>query len=172
MRAGRCSRVFAFLALLLGPATLACSGAPPPSPVVEVAPVTAQPPVEVEPAAVPENAGTAASGGVAGDAEAAGSAESPGSARMAVKRTPPPPSRPAGSGGPDADRDGIPDAADKCPGEPEDVDGFQDPDGCPDMDNDMDGIVDAQDQCPNDPETMNGFQDQDGCPDAAVKKKP
>jgi outer membrane protein OmpA-like peptidoglycan-associated protein len=54
---------------------------------------------------------------------------------------------------------------DKCPNEPEDKDGFEDLDGCPDPDNDHDGIPDAQDKCPNEPETINGFQDDDGCPD-------
>jgi len=34
--------------------------------------------------------------------------------------------------GPDRDRDGIPDARDKCPDEPEVNNGFQDEDGCPD----------------------------------------
>jgi OOP family OmpA-OmpF porin len=66
---------------------------------------------------------------------------------------------------PDNDGDGIPDALDKCPNEPEDKDGFQDEDGCPDPDNDHDGIPDALDKCPNEPEDFDGFQDQDGCPD-------
>jgi outer membrane protein OmpA-like peptidoglycan-associated protein/outer membrane protein W len=65
----------------------------------------------------------------------------------------------------DPDKDGIRGAADKCPNEPEDKDGFQDEDGCPDLDNDSDGIPDAQDKCPNDPEDKDGFQDEDGCPD-------
>jgi hypothetical protein len=65
----------------------------------------------------------------------------------------------------DADGDGIPDALDQCPTEPEDRDGFQDEDGCPDPDNDGDGIPDAVDQCPNQPEDFDGFQDEDGCPD-------
>jgi OOP family OmpA-OmpF porin len=65
----------------------------------------------------------------------------------------------------DPDHDGIRGAADKCPNEPEDKDGFQDADGCPDLDNDNDGIPDAQDKCPNDPEDKDGFQDADGCPD-------
>jgi len=51
------------------------------------------------------------------------------------------------------------------PNDPEDKDGFQDTDGCPDLDNDGDGIPDAKDQCPNDPEDKDGFQDEDGCPD-------
>jgi outer membrane protein OmpA-like peptidoglycan-associated protein len=66
----------------------------------------------------------------------------------------------------DTDHDGIPDDIDRCPTEPEDKDGFQDEDGCPDLDNDNDGIPDALDKCPNDPEDHDGFQDEDGCPDA------
>jgi outer membrane protein OmpA-like peptidoglycan-associated protein len=65
----------------------------------------------------------------------------------------------------DADGDGILDDADQCPKEPEDMDGFQDEDGCPDLDNDGDGVPDANDSCPNDPEDVDGFQDEDGCPD-------
>jgi outer membrane protein OmpA-like peptidoglycan-associated protein/outer membrane protein W len=65
----------------------------------------------------------------------------------------------------DSDGDGIPDDVDQCPHEPEDLDGFQDEDGCPDLDNDGDGIADAADQCPNEPEDFDGFQDADGCPD-------
>ena len=65
----------------------------------------------------------------------------------------------------DADRDGIPDDLDKCPNEPEDKDGFEDKDGCPDPDNDKDGIPDTKDKCPNDPEDKDGFEDADGCPD-------
>jgi outer membrane protein OmpA-like peptidoglycan-associated protein len=67
----------------------------------------------------------------------------------------------------DRDGDGIPDDADKCPNEPEDKDGFEDSDGCPDPDNDKDGLADVADACPNEPETVNGFQDEDGCPDQA-----
>lgn len=51
----------------------------------------------------------------------------------------------------DRDGDGIVDDLDKCPDDPEDRDGFQDDDGCPDPDNDGDGILDKNDQCPNDP---------------------
>jgi OOP family OmpA-OmpF porin len=65
----------------------------------------------------------------------------------------------------DIDGDGIPDDIDKCPTIPEDFDGFEDHDGCPDPDNDGDRIPDATDRCPNEPETINGFQDADGCPD-------
>ncbi len=65
----------------------------------------------------------------------------------------------------DSDSDGIPDSEDRCPLDPEDRDGFQDSDGCPDPDNDGDGIPDQADACPNDPEDFDGFQDGDGCPD-------
>ena len=65
----------------------------------------------------------------------------------------------------DRDGDGIPDSLDACPDEPEDRDGYQDEDGCPDLDNDGDGIPDARDRCPNEPEDKDGFQDEDGCPD-------
>jgi outer membrane protein OmpA-like peptidoglycan-associated protein len=65
----------------------------------------------------------------------------------------------------DSDSDGIVDAKDQCPSDPEDRDGFEDEDGCPDPDNDKDRIPDAQDKCPDQPETYNGFEDEDGCPD-------
>lgn len=66
---------------------------------------------------------------------------------------------------PDRDKDGILDDKDRCPDAPEDRDGFQDEDGCPDPDNDADGILDADDRCPLDAEDVDGFEDQDGCPD-------
>jgi outer membrane protein OmpA-like peptidoglycan-associated protein len=65
----------------------------------------------------------------------------------------------------DRDNDGIPDELDKCPDQPEDKDGFQDADGCPDIDNDGDGVLDIADKCPTEQETRNGFEDEDGCPD-------
>ena len=65
----------------------------------------------------------------------------------------------------DSDGDGIPDLQDRCPNEPEDKDGFEDDDGCPDPDNDGDGILDVNDKCPNEPEDFDGFEDEDGCPD-------
>ena len=76
-------------------------------------------------------------------------------------------------GSKDRDGDGIPDNVDRCPDQPEDKDGFQDEDGCPDPDNDGDGIPDTLDKCPNEPETFNNYKDDDGCPDevpAEVKK--
>jgi hypothetical protein len=65
----------------------------------------------------------------------------------------------------DTDGDGIGNDRDKCPLVPEDRDGFQDEDGCPDDDNDGDQIPDAVDKCPNQAEDIDGFEDDDGCPD-------
>ncbi|OGJ88324.1 MAG: hypothetical protein A2268_05440 [Candidatus Raymondbacteria bacterium RifOxyA12_full_50_37] len=67
--------------------------------------------------------------------------------------------------GSDSDKDGIPDKLDRCPDEAEDVDNFDDQDGCPDVDNDRDGILDIRDKCPNKAEDMDNFEDNDGCPD-------
>jgi outer membrane protein OmpA-like peptidoglycan-associated protein len=80
---------------------------------------------------------------------------------VAVAAAPPPPPG-------DADHDGIPDDADRCPTDPEDRDGFEDDDGCPDPDNDHDGILDRDDKCPNEREVVNGVEDQDGCPDQGL----
>ena len=65
----------------------------------------------------------------------------------------------------DRDGDGLSDDVDKCPDDPEDKDGFEDDDGCPDLDNDGDGIKDVVDKCPLDPEDVDKFEDEDGCPD-------
>ena len=94
----------------------------------------------------------------------------------------------------DRDGDGILDPSDRCIDQPEDFDGFQDEDGCPEADNDNDGILDTadkcpneagpmanqgcpildrdgdginddKDKCPNEPEDKDSFQDEDGCPD-------
>ena len=65
----------------------------------------------------------------------------------------------------DRDHDGILDDADACPDVPEDKDGFEDTDGCPDDDNDKDGIPDRTDKCPDAAEDKDGFEDEDGCPD-------
>ncbi|MBI5509565.1 MAG: OmpA family protein [Deltaproteobacteria bacterium] len=99
----------------------------------------------------------------------------------------------------DRDGDGIMDDVDKCPDEPEDIDGFQDEDGCPDPDNDGDGVLDKDDKCPNEPgpatnqgcpvtdrdgdgiaddvdkcpdipEDINGFEDEDGCPEGGPNR--
>lgn len=65
----------------------------------------------------------------------------------------------------DTDGDGVFDDDDKCPGEAEDKDLFDDTDGCPDPDNDGDGIADGSDKCVMDAEDKDGFQDDDGCVD-------
>jgi outer membrane protein OmpA-like peptidoglycan-associated protein len=66
----------------------------------------------------------------------------------------------------DRDGDGIPDEMDKCPDQPENYNGFEDADGCPDdPDTDGDGIPDSRDACPLEPEDKDGYQDNDGCPD-------
>ncbi|HVV85989.1 MAG TPA: OmpA family protein [Kofleriaceae bacterium] len=65
----------------------------------------------------------------------------------------------------DTDGDGIPDADDQCPTRPEDKDGRDDADGCPDIDDDGDLVLDIADKCPTEAETFNGFEDDDGCPD-------
>ena len=66
----------------------------------------------------------------------------------------------------DSDGDGIPDAFDHCPDLAEDLDGFEDGDGCPEGDNDGDGVLDVADRCPTLAEVLNGFEDSDGCPDS------
>ena len=65
----------------------------------------------------------------------------------------------------DRDGDGIADDVDQCPDEAEDVDTFEDDNGCPDPDNDGDGVLDVNDGAPMDPEDMDSFQDEDGVPD-------
>jgi OmpA-OmpF porin, OOP family len=65
----------------------------------------------------------------------------------------------------DKDKDGLEDSVDQCPVDAEDLDGFQDTDGCPDLDNDLDSIIDVNDKCPNQEEDVDGFEDADGCPE-------
>jgi len=65
----------------------------------------------------------------------------------------------------DKDGDGIPNDEDSCSLKPEDLDGYEDRDGCPDLDDDKDGIPDTQDKCRMEPEDKDGFEDEDGCPD-------
>ena len=65
----------------------------------------------------------------------------------------------------DDDGDGIVTHLDQCPTEPEDKDGYEDSDGCPDKDNDLDTIPDANDKCPMQAEDADGFEDMDGCPE-------
>jgi parallel beta-helix repeat protein len=65
----------------------------------------------------------------------------------------------------DSDNDGVPNETDGCQSLPEDIDNFEDEDGCPDFDNDKDGIYDSQDHCPDLAEDIDGFKDDDGCDD-------
>jgi outer membrane protein OmpA-like peptidoglycan-associated protein len=71
----------------------------------------------------------------------------------------------AGSMALDTDGDGLSDDRDECINKPEDLDGFEDDDGCPDSDNDGDMVLDEDDACPNEPEDRDGIRDDDGCPD-------
>ncbi|MBZ0232881.1 MAG: OmpA family protein, partial [Deltaproteobacteria bacterium] len=66
----------------------------------------------------------------------------------------------------DRDDDGILDMNDLCEDAPEDFDGLEDDDGCPEVDADGDGIADVDDRCKTRPETRNGVADDDGCPDS------
>jgi OmpA-OmpF porin, OOP family len=73
---------------------------------------------------------------------------------------------PASSPVEDGDRDGdrVRDYLDRCPGIPEDLDGLDDEDGCPEDDVDEDGVNDTEDACPK----VAGFPADDpvrnGCP--------
>jgi outer membrane protein OmpA-like peptidoglycan-associated protein len=69
----------------------------------------------------------------------------------------PPPERPPS----DRDDDHIIDRLDGCPDDAEDLDEYQDDDGCPDPDNDDDHIVDTDDLCPDEP----GVAAEAGCPE-------
>src|SRR5690606_37022913 len=65
----------------------------------------------------------------------------------------------------DKDGDGYPDNADECPEQPENFQGFEDHDGCPDdPDTDGDGIPDSKDACELLAEDHDGYLDSDGCP--------
>ena len=72
------------------------------------------------------------------------------------------------SGGPrdshDCDGDGVPDDVDECPDLPEDRDGIQDGDGCPEDDADGDGILDTQDACPLVAGVESAEPGKNGCP--------
>lgn len=65
----------------------------------------------------------------------------------------------------DSDGDGVPNGRDQCKSIPEDRDGWQDRDGCPDDDNDGDRRDDTVDKCVNEAEDIDGFDDDDGCPE-------
>lgn len=65
----------------------------------------------------------------------------------------------------DQDGDGIPDSRDQCVHLPEDLDRFEDEDGCADDDNDGDLILDEDDRCPLEPAEIGRDDDEDGCTD-------
>jgi hypothetical protein len=66
----------------------------------------------------------------------------------------------------DRDGDGYLDPVDRCPDQPENYNGYEDQDGCPDdPDADGDGIPDSRDRCVVDPEDRDNYQDDDGCPE-------
>jgi OmpA-OmpF porin, OOP family len=67
--------------------------------------------------------------------------------------------RPSPSPAIDSDRDGVPDAVDKCPNTP--LGAHVDATGCP-LDSDGDGVPDGIDQCPNTPTGVH--VDAKGCP--------
>ena len=64
----------------------------------------------------------------------------------------------------DLDQDGVPDDVDQCPELPEDRDGHEDSDGCPELDNDDDGVLDKDDACPNVPGVPSDDPKKNGCP--------
>jgi OOP family OmpA-OmpF porin len=64
----------------------------------------------------------------------------------------------------DRDDDGVLDDADQCPELPEDRDGIQDEDGCPEDDADGDGILDEQDACPLVAGVPSNDPKKNGCP--------
>ena len=65
----------------------------------------------------------------------------------------------------DTDGDGFNDRDDQCPEDAEDLDSYQDDDGCPDPDNDRDGVLDVDDKCASKMEDGLGAAPGDGCPD-------
>jgi OOP family OmpA-OmpF porin len=81
--------------------------------------------------------------------------------RKAVEKEP----EPEPEGPKDTDGDGITDDKDECPDKAEDVDQFEDENGCPDEDNDKDGVLDDADQCKMEAEDPDGFEDENGCPE-------
>ncbi len=64
----------------------------------------------------------------------------------------------------DEDDDKVPDDVDQCRQIPEDRDGFEDEDGCPEIDDDDDGIVDKEDACPRTAGVESRNPRRNGCP--------
>ena len=72
----------------------------------------------------------------------------------------------------DRDADGVPDDVDECPDLPEDKDGIQDNDGCPEDDADGDGVLDEQDACPLVAGVATSEPRTSGCPKGSGDKQP
>jgi len=70
----------------------------------------------------------------------------------------------------DVDGDGLEDGDDECERLPEDLDGYEDDDGCPDLDNDGDLIPDDDDRCPTEAADFDRDEDEDGCTDPVVDR--
>ncbi len=66
----------------------------------------------------------------------------------------------------DTDYDGYDNRADSCPYAPEDFDGFEDDDGCPDCDNDGDGVPDSDALAYEHCQSLYKWYGYDECPDA------
>ena len=64
----------------------------------------------------------------------------------------------------DTDGDGIPDDVDRCPNDAEDMDVFDDEDGCPDPDNDGDDVLDIDDACAYEAGVASADPKKHGCP--------
>jgi len=64
----------------------------------------------------------------------------------------------------DRDGDGLLDADDTCPDDPETVNGYLDEDGCPESDRDGDGFWDDQDTCPDEAETATASKTKTAAP--------
>ncbi len=106
---------------------------------------------------------TSAAGALALALAACAPAHPPGPSEPAwsTPTTTSPAPRDAGAAAPgsDDDGDGITAWGDLCPDRAEDVDDFEDDDGCPDLDDDEDGRPDAADACPE-----IAAATADGCP--------
>ena len=72
----------------------------------------------------------------------------------------------------DRDNDGVADERDECPDLPEDRDGIQDSDGCPEDDADGDGVLDPNDACPLIPGDASSDPKKNGCPGAGPAPSP
>ncbi|HTB72393.1 MAG TPA: thrombospondin type 3 repeat-containing protein [Polyangiaceae bacterium] len=72
----------------------------------------------------------------------------------------------------DRDGDGVADDSDQCPDLPEDRDGIQDADGCPEDDADSDGVLDPDDACPLVAGGASTDPKKNGCPEAGPAQPP